>query len=365
MKHIKKIFEQKDPFQYKDIDPILKSSDFLKKKQDLIDYFESVGFEVEMTQPFDISGDGTAESLIVRFIKGDVIVIVAMSNYSYPDPKNKRKGKFAYQLNIAVSKDAGGEILLSCESDEAVVEDINQIKKVASKYLEQGRLKGLGVKDAAAVELSEIEKEDRIPSKKEYDEMLNNAIDSNDRKRAEEIVNKWGDKFYKENTSYKKIRIKKFEQFSIQEIDWKKLRNTGIYESSKSNQMKSDLEIDTYNFNLCYKFFSKLLTSKNKSLEQSLDRLVEGKDFIKYIVRFLIKNDIMNDTNHEDEYIFMEYEDKEKVKDFFKMAQHNLYQRICLDVSSPEIDENDISCIYDDILTKSKNKTYLSICNKK
>jgi hypothetical protein len=124
-------------------------------------------------------------------------------------------------------------------------------------------------------------------------------------------------------------------------------------------------ETDKYNFNLCFKFFSKLSTFKNDSLAKSLERVVEGKDFIKYMIRFLIKNDIMNDSNHEAEYIFLDYGDNEEVKNFFKMAQHNLYQRIYLDVNSSEIDEFDISTIFHEILTKSENKTYLNICNKK
>jgi hypothetical protein len=124
-------------------------------------------------------------------------------------------------------------------------------------------------------------------------------------------------------------------------------------------------ETDTYNFKLCDKFFSNLKTFKDDSLSKKLERVVEGKDFINYMIRFLIKNDIMNDNKHEAEYIFLDYGDKEEVSNFFKMAQHNLYQRISMDVNSSEIDEFDISNIFDDILKKSKNKTYLDICNKK
>jgi hypothetical protein len=123
-------------------------------------------------------------------------------------------------------------------------------------------------------------------------------------------------------------------------------------------------ETDKYNFKLCYKFFSNLSLFKNDSLSKALERMGEGKEFINYIIRFLIKNDILNGRNHESEYIFLDYGDKEEVSNFFKMAQHNLYQRIYMDVNSSEIDEFNISSIYDDILKKSENKTYLDICKR-
>ncbi len=239
--------KQKDPFQYEEIDPILKSSDFLRKKHDLVDYLESLGLEVENSQPYDMSGDGKAESLMMRFSKGEMNIVVGLNNYSYSNPKKGRKGKFAYQFKIFMSRDAGGEVLLSYDSEESIAEDINQIKKVVRKYVEQGRLKNLGVKDAEAFDIPE-EEEDYIPSKKEYDEMLNNAIDSNDRKRAEEIVNKWGDRFYKENTSYKRSRIKSFSNFVNENLTPKdlllaKIRSQNQSASASGNPVATEPEM--------------------------------------------------------------------------------------------------------------------------
>ena len=233
MRHIRKIFEDKEA-------PILRSPEFLKRKQELVDYLGSLGFELEDDgQPYDMSGDGTAESLLTRFYKGDVMIVVALNNYTHPDPARGRKGNFAYQLRISMSKNAGGEVLLASDSKEAIAEDIQQLKKVVPKYVEQGRLKGLGVEDAEAGEVSD--EEERAPSKREYEDMLNAALDAKDWRRATELQKKWGDKFYRESATYAMRHIRKiFEDEDYKEENLEK--EESILRSPEFLRRKKELE---------------------------------------------------------------------------------------------------------------------------
>lgn len=184
--------------------PLMRSPDFARRKKDLVDYMGSLGFDLlDDEEGADLDGDGQEESLLMRFDKGDVKVIALLGNYTFPDPDKGRPGTFQYRFQVSLSRSVGGEVLLRAADPESAANDMQGVRRLLPKYLEQGRLKNLGVKDArpSAPDPGEPE-EERMISRKEYDDMLNAAIDDEDWEEASRIQGRWGGKFYKENVGF-------------------------------------------------------------------------------------------------------------------------------------------------------------------
>lgn len=214
MKRIRKILETSQSGNRR-MSPLLTSREFLKRKGDLVDYLVSLGFELlDDESTTDLNGDGEDESLLLRFERGDVMVIALLGNYTQPDPKVGRSGNFQYAFRVSMSKNAGGEVLLDTQSREAWAEDISGAKRVLPKYIEMGRLKGLGVKDAKGGGGAGRE----MISKAEYDELLDAAIGDKNWAEATRLQKEWGDVFYKEGMANGRRRISGFEQFGRRDV---------------------------------------------------------------------------------------------------------------------------------------------------
>lgn len=151
---------------------------FLKRKQDLFDYLKSIGMDSDPDfKHADITEDGVDDTLITSFIKGNVTVNVGLCNFS--------NGDFKYLFLI--KSESGDEVLL----DHTFVKTIEEVRDRITPYIEKGyeetKFDHLGVK----------EDDDYMPSKEEYEALLNSAIDKKDWEEAKRLQKKYGDILYK------------------------------------------------------------------------------------------------------------------------------------------------------------------------
>ena len=159
---------------------VFQDYEFLDRKEELFDFLYSIGMDSNSDTSYaDINKDGENDTLMVHFNMGSVTVYVGLCNFS--------NGEFKYLLYIKSSK---GIVLKPTFFDS-----VEEIENNVSTYIETAygdtKLSYLGI---------ENEKE-YMPSKSEYNDMLNSAIDSQDWEEVRRIQNKYG-KLYE---SMKKI----------------------------------------------------------------------------------------------------------------------------------------------------------------
>lgn len=149
-----------------------------KNKEEVIKLFQSIGmdFDSDNIGYADVSEpqDGKDDMEMLRFDKGDVSLTVGLANYT-------NKGfKFIVVLSAGDKK-----ILEPSELD--TIEDVKEIVlPLIEKNYEKTKLTSLGVTD---------EKE-YIPSRSEYDQLLNAAIDKKDWAEAKRLSDKYGSIVY-------------------------------------------------------------------------------------------------------------------------------------------------------------------------
>ena len=149
-----------------------------KNKEEVIKLFQSIGmdFDSDNIGYADVSEpqDGKDDMEMLRFDKGDVSLTVGLANYT-------NKGfKFIVVLSAGDKK-----ILEPSELD--TIEDVKEIVlPLIEKNYEKTKLTSLGVTD---------EKE-YIPSRSEYDQLLNAAIDKKDWEEAKRLSDKYGSIVY-------------------------------------------------------------------------------------------------------------------------------------------------------------------------
>ena len=159
---------------------VFQDYEFLDRKEELFNFLYSIGMDSNSDTSYaDINKDGENDTLMVHFNMGSVTVYVGLCNFS--------NGEFKYLLYV---KSSDGIVLKPTFFDS-----VEEIEKNVSPYIETAyddtKLSYLGI---------ENEKE-YVPSKSEYNDMLNSAIDSKDWEEVRRIQNKYG-KLYE---SIKKI----------------------------------------------------------------------------------------------------------------------------------------------------------------
>ena len=150
---------------------VFQDYEFLDRKEELFDFLYSIGMDSNSDTSYaDINKDGENDTLMVHFNMGSVTVYVGLCNFS--------NGEFKYLLYI---KSSEGIVLKPTFFDS-----VEEIENNVSTYIETAygdtKLSYLGI---------ENEKE-YMPSKSEYNDMLNSAIDSQDWEEVRRIQNKYG-----------------------------------------------------------------------------------------------------------------------------------------------------------------------------
>jgi hypothetical protein len=159
---------------------IFQDYEFLDRKEELFNFLYSIGMDSNSDTSYaDINKDGENDTLMVHFNMGSVTVYVGLCNFS--------NGEFKYLLYIKSSEG----IVLKPTFFDSVEEIENNVSTYIETAYDDTKLSYLGI---------ENEKE-YMPSKSEYNDMINSAIDSQDWDEARRIQNKYG-KLYE---SMKKI----------------------------------------------------------------------------------------------------------------------------------------------------------------
>jgi hypothetical protein len=159
---------------------VFQDYEFLDRKEELFNFLYSIGMDSNSDKSYvDINKDGENDTLMVHFNMGSVTVYVGLCNFS--------NGEFKYLLYVKSSEG----IVLKPTFFDSVEEIENNVSPYIKTAYDDTKLSYLGI---------ENEKE-YMPSKSEYNDMLNSAIDSQDWEEVRRIQNKYG-KLYE---SMKKI----------------------------------------------------------------------------------------------------------------------------------------------------------------
>jgi len=159
---------------------VFQDYEFLDRKEELFNFLYSIGMDSNSDKSYaDINKDGEKDTLMVNFNMGNVTVYVGLCNFS--------NGEFKYLLYVKSSEG----IVLKPTFFDSVEEIENNVSPYIKTAYDDTKLSYLGI---------ENEKE-YMPSKSEYNDMLNSAIDSQDWEEVRRIQNKYG-KLYE---SMKKI----------------------------------------------------------------------------------------------------------------------------------------------------------------
>jgi len=159
---------------------VFQDYEFLDRKEELFNFLYSIGMDSNSDKSYaDINKDGEKDTLMVHFNMGSVTVYVGLCNFS--------NGEFKYLLYVKSSEG----IVLKPTFFDSVEEIENSVSPYIETAYDDTKLSYLGI---------ENEKE-YMPSKSEYNDMLNSAIDSQDWEEVRRIQNKYG-KLYE---SMKKI----------------------------------------------------------------------------------------------------------------------------------------------------------------
>jgi len=159
---------------------VFQDYEFLDRKEELFNFLYSIGMDSNSDTSYaDINKDGENDTLMVHFNMGSVTVYVGLCNFS--------NGEFKYLLYVKSSEG----IVLKPTFFDSVEEIENSVSPYIETAYDDTKLSYLGI---------ENEKE-YMPSKSEYNDMLNSAIDSQDWEEVRRIQNKYG-KLYE---SMKKI----------------------------------------------------------------------------------------------------------------------------------------------------------------
>ena len=136
---------------------IFETEEFLNRKQQLFDFLRSIGMDSNASESYtDINKDGLDDTLMTHFNMGDVTVYVGLCNFS--------SGEFQYLLYVKSSEG----IVLKPNFFNSISEIEEQVAPYIESAYEDTKLSYLGIE----------KKNDYIPSKSEYNDMINSAIDN-------------------------------------------------------------------------------------------------------------------------------------------------------------------------------------------
>jgi hypothetical protein len=150
---------------------VFQDDEFLDRKEELFNFLYSIGMDSNADESYtDINKDGENDTLMTHFNMGAVTVYVGLCNFS--------NGEFKYLLYIKSSEG----IVLKPTFFDSVEEIENNVSPYIETAYDDTKLSYLGI---------ENEKE-YMPSKSEYNDMINSAIDSQDWEEARRIQDKYG-----------------------------------------------------------------------------------------------------------------------------------------------------------------------------
>lgn len=151
----------------------LKDERYLNKKQQLLDYLYTIGLESDKdTKEVDINNDGEMDTELFTFDKGNVVMYLGICNFS--------NGDIQYLCHIKTKPNY--DIVLQ----PTFVGSLEELQSNIEPYIEQSyedtKLDYLGVKD----------QQEYIPTKKELNDLINQALDNGDFEEVTKLQNMYG-----------------------------------------------------------------------------------------------------------------------------------------------------------------------------
>lgn len=151
----------------------LKDKSYLNKKQQLLDYLYTIGLESDKdTKEVDINNDGEMDTELFTFDKGNVVMYLGICNFS--------NGDIQYLCHIKTKPNY--DIVLQ----PTFVGSLEELQSNIEPYIEQSyedtKLDYLGVKN----------QQEYIPTKKELNDLINQALDNGDFEEVTKLQNMYG-----------------------------------------------------------------------------------------------------------------------------------------------------------------------------
>lgn len=151
----------------------LKDESYLRKKQELLDFLFKFNLTSDgSSQKIDINKDGEMDSELMTFTTGNVILYLGVCNFSNGDLKYLCFIKTKPDYNIILKP--------------TFVDTLDDLESEILPYVEQSyedtKLDYLGVNNQKEYE----------PSKNEYNDLLNQAIDNEDWSEAKRLQDRYG-----------------------------------------------------------------------------------------------------------------------------------------------------------------------------
>lgn len=151
----------------------LKDESYLNKKQQLLDYLYTIGLESDKdTKEVDINNDGEMDTELFTFDKGNVVMYLGICNFS--------NGDIQYLCHIKTKPNY--DIVLQ----PTFVGSLEELQSNIEPYIEQSyedtKLDYLGVKN----------QQEYIPTKKELNDLINQALDNGDFEEVTKLQNMYG-----------------------------------------------------------------------------------------------------------------------------------------------------------------------------
>ena len=151
----------------------LKDKSYLNKKQQLLDYLYTIGLESDKdTKEVDINNDGEMDTELFTFDKGNVVMYLGICNFS--------NGDIQYLCHIKTKPNY--DIVLQ----PTFVGSLEELQSNIEPYIEQSyedtKLDYLGVKN----------QQEYVPTKKELNDLINQALDNGDFEEVTKLQNMYG-----------------------------------------------------------------------------------------------------------------------------------------------------------------------------
>ena len=151
----------------------LKDKRYLNKKQQLLDYLYTIGLESDKdTKEVDINNDGEMDTELFTFDKGNVVMYLGICNFS--------NGDIQYLCHIKTKPNY--DIVLQ----PTFVGSLEELQSNIEPYIEQS------YEDTKLDYLGVIDQQEYIPTKKELNDLINQALDNGDFEEVTKLQNMYG-----------------------------------------------------------------------------------------------------------------------------------------------------------------------------
>ena len=151
----------------------LKDKRYLNKKQQLLDYLYNIGLESDKdTKEVDINNDGEMDTELFTFDKGNVVMYLVICNFSNRD----------IQYLCYIKTKPNYDIVLQ----PTFVGSLEELQSNIEPYIEQS------YEDTKLDYLGVIDQQEYIPTKKELNDLINQALDNGDFEEVTKLQNMYG-----------------------------------------------------------------------------------------------------------------------------------------------------------------------------